>query len=135
MTITNALAGIAVFNIDESLVWYQQLLGRPPDRTPQETVAEWEFANGCGIQVFEDSERGGTSSVTLIVTDIDARVDDLKKQDIDIRATATSETSRTASIADPDGNQIVFAQILSKDASIEETASEEAATDQRRAIA
>ncbi len=52
MTITNALAGIAVFNIDESLAWYQQLLGRPPDRTPQETVAEWEFANGCGIQVF-----------------------------------------------------------------------------------
>ena len=130
MTITNTLAGIAVFNIEESLAWYQRLLGRPADRRPQETVAEWEFASGCGIQIFEDSERGGTSSITLIDSDIDARIDDLKKQDIEIRSTSATETSRTAVIADPDGNQIRFAQILTKEAG-----SQEAASEQRRAVA
>lgn len=130
MMITNTLAGIAVFNIEESVTWYQRLLGKPADRRPEETVAEWEFANGCGIQIFEDSERGGTSFVTLIDTDIDARIDDLKKQEIEIRSTSNTETSRTALIADPDGNQIRFAQILTKEAENQETAGE-----QRRAVA
>ena len=145
MTITHTLAGIAVFNIEESLPWYQRLLGGPPDRRPQETIAEWEFASGCGIQIFEDSERGGTSSVTLIDTDIDARIEDLKKQDIEIRSTSNTETSRMATIADPDGNQIMFAQYLNKNVSNKDVSNkdvsnkvisnEDAAHEQRRAVA
>lgn len=110
MTIKAALAGIAVFNLEESLVWYERLLGRGPDRRPMANVAEWRFAGGGGIQIFEDSERGGTSSVTLLDTDIDERMDELKKQGISIRATSTSAIARICIVGDPDGNQIVFAE-------------------------
>jgi len=110
MAIKAALAGIAVFNLEESLVWYERLLGRPPDRRPMAHLAEWQFASGGGVQVFEDSERGGTSSVTLVDTDIDERIGELKKQKIDIRSVSNSEIARICVIGDPDGNQIVFAQ-------------------------
>lgn len=110
MTIKAALAGIAVFNLEESIVWYERLLGRPPDRRPMDNLAEWRFASGGGIQVFEDSERGGTSSVTLVDTDIDERIGELKKQDISIRSVSNSAIARICIIGDPDGNQIVFAQ-------------------------
>lgn len=110
MAIKAALAGIAVFNLEESLVWYERLLGRPPDRRPMAHLAEWQFASGGGVQVFEDSERGGTSSVTLVDTDIDERIGELKKQKIGIRSVSNSEIARICVIGDPDGNQIVFAQ-------------------------
>lgn len=110
MSIKTALAGIAVFNFEESLGWYERLLGRPPDRRPMPHLAEWRFGSGGGIQIFEDSERGGTSSVTLVDTDIDERIDELKKQGINIRSTSNSDIARICIIADPDGNQIVFAQ-------------------------
>lgn len=110
MTIKAALAGIAVFNLEESLVWYERLLGRAPDRRPMANLAEWHFAGGGGIQIFEDSERGGTSSVTLVDTDIDERMDQLKKLDISIRSTSNSAIARICMIGDPDGNQIVFAE-------------------------
>ncbi len=130
MSIVNTLAGVAVFNLEESLDWYQRLLGRPPDRRPIESVAEWTFGNGGGIRLFEDSERGGTSSVTLIDTDIDARIGDLTKQDIEIRSTATTENSRVAMITDPDGNQIMFAQYLNN-----EVANKDVPNQPRRAVA
>lgn len=110
MTIKAALAGIAVFNLEESLVRYERLLGRPQDRRPMDNLAEWRFASGGEFQVFEDSERGGTSSVTLVDTDIDERISELKKQKIDIRSVSNSAIARICIIGDPDGNQIVFAQ-------------------------
>lgn len=110
MTIKAALAGIAVFLLEDSLVWYERLLGRPPDRRPMANVAEWHFAGGGGLQIFEDSERGGTSSVTLVDTDIDERMDELKKQGISIRSTSNLAIARICIIGDPDGNQIVFAE-------------------------
>ena len=43
MTITNALASVAVSDLTKSVKWYQRLFGRLPDCTPLPEVAEWKF--------------------------------------------------------------------------------------------
>ena len=64
MSIVNALAGIAVRDIDAAVQWYKQILG--PASRPMDEVAEWQLPNGGCIQVFEDGNRAGLSSVTLV---------------------------------------------------------------------
>ena len=110
MTTRNALAGVAVGNLDAAICWYARLLGRQHDLQPMKEVAEWEFSGGGWIQVFQDSGRAGASSVTLVETDVEARIADLEAKGIPVKATSRSDTVALAIVADPDGNQIVFAQ-------------------------
>jgi len=110
MATRNALAGVAVGDVKSAIGWYAKLLGRKPDLQPMAEVAEWEFSGGGWMQVFQDSGRAGSSSVTLVETDVDARVADLKAKGIPIKSTMSGDSVALAIIADPDGNQIVFAQ-------------------------
>ena len=73
-------------------------------------LAEWEFENGGWLQLFEDAGRAGHSSATFADNDLEGRVEDLNAKGIAIGSTSGSDTVRIAIIADPDGNQIVFAQ-------------------------
>ncbi len=113
MPVTNALAGIAVNEIEAAIHWYSQLLGRGPDQRPMPNVAEWQFEKGGWIQIFEDEDRAGASSMTLVETDLDKRIADLKAKDIPIQSRTNSPKTRTAIIEDEDGNRIVFAQSMS----------------------
>ena len=110
MATINALAGIAVRELDAGIEWYRRLLDRQPDSRPMPEVAEWEFPRGGWIQVFADAARAGSSSVTLAEDDLDARVADLDRKNIPIRRRSDSAITRVAIVADPDGNQVVFAQ-------------------------
>jgi predicted enzyme related to lactoylglutathione lyase len=110
MAIRNVLAGVAVKDLDAATAWYSKLIGRPPQSRPMAEVAEWEFARGGWLQVFEDAERAGSSSVTFAEDDLDERLAELKSLGIVIGQTTDSDYVRTAIIADPDGNQLVFAQ-------------------------
>ncbi len=110
MTVKNALAGIAVRNLDASIGWYEKLLDRSPDARPMEGLAEWQFSTGGWMQIFQDDERAGFSSVTLAEDDLDARLKQLRKKGIEIGPTTTSKLVKTAIIKDPDGNRVVFAQ-------------------------
>ena len=109
MTI-NALAGIAVKDLAAALPWYERLLDRSPDARPMSEVAEWKFDGGGWIQVFEDPQRAGRSSVTLVERDLDERLSDLDAKTIEIRNATDADSVRTAIVDDPDGNQLVFAQ-------------------------
>ena len=80
MAITNALAGIAVRDMETSVRWYSRLLDRMPDRTPMPEVAEWEFADGGWIQVFHDKQRAGSSSVTLVESSLEATIGRLESE-------------------------------------------------------
>ena len=110
MTVKNALAGVAVKDLDAAIPWYQRLLDRSPDARPMQEVAEWEFSGGGWMQVFQDPDRAGSSSVTLVDNDVDVRLADLKAKGITIDSTSSSDDVKTAIISDPDGNRIVFAQ-------------------------
>ena len=71
MAIVNALAGIMVSDLATAEAWYEQLLSRPADARPMEGLAEWALADGGWIQVLQDKERPGSSSVTFLVSGLD----------------------------------------------------------------
>lgn len=110
MTITNALASLAVADLAASVGWYEKLFGRSADSTPMPQLAEWKFGGGGWLQVYELRERAGSGSVTLAVSDLDEQIKCLHRIGIDAgRAMVTSHAS-VVMIKDPDGNSIAFAQ-------------------------
>lgn len=113
MTIKNVLAGVAVANLDKAIGWYTRLIGRAPDDRPMPEVAEYRFGGGGWLQIFADADRAGQSSVTLTVDDLDARLGELKAAGIEAGSPTRSDYVDTAIVADPDGNQIVFAEAKS----------------------
>jgi catechol 2,3-dioxygenase-like lactoylglutathione lyase family enzyme len=108
MMITNALASVAVNNVEDAAKWYARLLDRSGNR-PMAEVAEWQFEGGGGLQVYELPERAGSGSFTAAVADVDevaARLDDLG---IEHPEPTHGDAVDTLMIVDPDGNHIAFA--------------------------
>jgi hypothetical protein len=71
MTIENALASVALKDLKAAAAWYEKLFRRPADLTPILEVAEWKFARGDWLQVYQLPEGAGGGSCTLAVRDID----------------------------------------------------------------
>jgi predicted enzyme related to lactoylglutathione lyase len=108
MTITNALASLAVRDLEDASPFYEQILG--PGSHPMEEVVEWTLERGGGLQVYRGPERAGRGSCTLIVDDID----EIARRLNDSGIAANVEPVRndrvdTIMIKDPDGNSIAFA--------------------------
>jgi predicted enzyme related to lactoylglutathione lyase len=115
MAITNALASVAVKDLDASIRWYEKLFGRSPSR-PMPEVAEWRFERGGWLQVYELPERAGCGSFTLAVSSIAEQVAQLEKLQVDTSERTFSQKVDTVMITDPDGNHIAFAE--AKDGSL-----------------
>ncbi len=62
MTVQNALAGVAVKNLEQAVAWYAKLIGRPADSHPMAEVYEYHFPAGGWLQIFADADRAGKSS-------------------------------------------------------------------------
>jgi hypothetical protein len=58
---------------------------------PMEGLAEWKLENGGWIQVFQDKDRAGSSSVTFLVSGLDDQLAELKAKGISIERTTTSD--------------------------------------------
>ncbi len=112
MSITNALASVAVKDLRSTSQWYENLFGRPADSTPMSELAEWEFEEGGWLQVYQNPERAGTGSVTLAVSDLEQQIAVLKKSGIEAGATMKRAKVKVVMIKDPDGNSIAFAEAL-----------------------
>lgn len=112
MSITNALASVAVKDLSSAVQWYQRLFGRPPDSEQEPDVAGWKFEQGGWLQVYKNAERAGHGSLTLAVTSLDEQVADLEKRGIDPGRHMTSANVRVVMIKDQDGNSIAFAETI-----------------------
>lgn len=110
MTITNALASIAVDDITEALDFYETLFGRPADARPMNDVAEWKLPGGGWVHVATDSDRAGASSLTLIVDDLAIELGRLSLLGLTPVAKSMGDFFKTAKFRDGDGNQIIFSQ-------------------------
>jgi hypothetical protein len=108
MSIENALASVAVKNLDGAVRWYESILDRPPSR-PMPEVAEWGFERGGGLQVYQLPERAGSGSFTLVVTSIEDQIARLDRLGIDTANRTSGDRVKTVMITDPDGNHIAFA--------------------------
>ena len=113
MTVKNALAGVAVADLDRAVAWYATALGRQPDSRPMPEVAEYSFPTGGWLQLFADKERAGKSSVTLTVDNLDARIKELAAAGIVAGEPTNTDFVDTATVTDPDGNRLVFAEAKS----------------------
>ncbi len=111
MTIKNALASVAVKDIDAAVTWYEKVLGRPADSTQISGMTEWKFHGGGGLQVYALPERAGSCSSTLTVSDIDEEVARLAKLGI-AAGVQVGEKVKVFMVKDTDGNSIAFAQAL-----------------------
>lgn len=109
MSITNTLAGIAVANLSAAYPWYERLLGRAADERTAQRGAEWRF-DGASIRVFADGGRAGSSCVTLVVDDIERQVQVLADRYFAVGDPTQIAQTRSTTVRDPDGNQIVFAE-------------------------
>jgi hypothetical protein len=104
MALKNVLAFTAVRNIEAAIRWYKMLLRREPDTQPMKGLAEWQFEAGGWLQVHENKQMAGRSSVTFVETDVDDRIKQLQRAGIEPKSSMRGEQ-----VTDPDGNQIVFA--------------------------
>ena len=110
MTISNALAGIAVDDLGEVLDFYVTLFGRAADARPMNDVAEWKLPGGGWVHVFTDADRAGASTVTLIVDDLPIELARLDLNGLKPVSKAIGDFFKTAKFRDPDGNQIILSQ-------------------------
>lgn len=109
MTITNALASVAVKDIKTAVQWYEKVIGRPADSRPMPDPAEWKFSSGGWLQVYAFPERAGACSCTLAISNIDVEAVRLEKLGIATGARIGDQV-KVFMVEDPDGNHIAFAQ-------------------------
>jgi ketosteroid isomerase-like protein len=109
MTISNALASVAVKDIGVAVRWYAKVLGRPPDSTPTPELAEWTFPSGGWLQVYALPERAGSCSCTLAISDIDVEAARLERLGA-VTGAQIAEHVKVFMVKDPDGNSIAFSQ-------------------------
>ena len=77
------------------------------------TAAEWHLTETGSIQLVQSAEHAGKGLVTLAVDDVDELIVDLAGRDLELAAADTpSGMFLIASIADPEGNVITFAEDL-----------------------
>jgi len=112
MLIKNAIASLAVSDLNKSRAWYEKLFGRGSDSNPMPEVIEWKFERGGWLQVYKGPERAGNGSLTLAVDSIDEMGEHLAEIGLDGSKRTESDKVRTIMIADPDGNSIAFAEAI-----------------------
>jgi predicted enzyme related to lactoylglutathione lyase len=110
MAFKNAIASVAVRDLETAIRWYEELLGKPPDSRPMTELAEWRFDGGGWLQVYHLPERAGAGSVTLAVSGLDDLTARLARRGIDTRQRTQEPRIRTLMIVDPDGNHIALAE-------------------------
>lgn len=110
MAITNVLTTLPVTNFEEALIWYARFFGRAPDNRPMDGLAEWQLTDTGGVQVFDDPGNAGAAAVTIAVDDLEAHVAGLERVGAAVSPITSGEMARFATVRDPDGNTMTFAE-------------------------
>jgi predicted enzyme related to lactoylglutathione lyase len=106
---TFVFAALGVADLAASVTWYERLLGRAPDLVPNEREAAWRLTDTGWIYVVCDDERAGRTLVTILVGDIDDLVAGFARRGVVVPVVTVPE-GRRATLTDPDGNTLAFAQ-------------------------
>ena len=116
MSITSVMAVVTVADFDAGLDWYQRFFGRPADLRPMDGLAEWHLTETGVVQVVYDSDRGGSALLTLGVEDLNGIIAEFAARGLTVGEVIEGVIARIASISDPEGNTITFAQLYGSDA-------------------
>lgn len=108
MTFSYVLAGSVVSDLATAEPWYRSLFGRDPDARPMAGLLEWHLDGASGVQVWQDPERAGRSSVVLGSDDLDAAVERLTAEGVAHDGPEPGGGARLLRLVDPDGNSVVL---------------------------
>lgn len=115
MSNSNFSSVVSVLHVEDhaaAVEWYEKWIGREPDVTPDEGVAEWQLAENAWIQVSiaPDSALVGKSSVVCGVHDIELQRSACESAGVSVDETQDYGFIKLASSTDPAGNSVVFVQ-------------------------
>jgi catechol 2,3-dioxygenase-like lactoylglutathione lyase family enzyme len=118
MPITEFFAGIAVADFAAMRAWYERLMDRPPDFSPQDGEVVWRVTEHAWIYVVATRHdgaagRAGMALLTILVDDLAQQVAQVAARGLPIGPiTADPGGVRKAVLSDPEGNRITFSQPL-----------------------
>ncbi|PHR74452.1 MAG: hypothetical protein COA66_01280 [Arcobacter sp.] len=116
--INSVISVIPVKNFELALEWYQKLFEREPDLVPMEGIAEWQLLENAWIQVSIDLERAGSTTVVIVVNDLESKCKVILDANLPIgEIVEYPEVIKMAEIIDKEGNKISFVQDISNDPS------------------
>jgi predicted enzyme related to lactoylglutathione lyase len=112
LRVVYVFAAVVVSDRDRSVAWYERLFGRGPDLLPNDREAAWTLMDGASLYVVVDASRSGPGVVTLIVDDLDARLEAIEARGLTASTVETiTGAGRKATIFDPDDNAIALVEL------------------------
>ncbi|WP_209020715.1 VOC family protein [Nocardioides sp. 1609] len=103
------LAALPVSDADTARVFYEQLLGAPPDDAPMPGLTQWRLGDGV-LQVVVDADRAGGGLATLVFDDLAAAAEGLRARGVGLDVAEGEVVTSVARVVDPDGNVITLVQ-------------------------
>lgn len=109
---TSLISVLHVSDFDKAVEWYAKWLGRKPDITPEEGIAEWQLVENALIQVSvaPDPSLVGKSFVVCGVRDIEVQRVVCQNAGVSVSETQDLGFIKLAQASDPAGNTVMFVQ-------------------------
>ena len=108
---TDLFAGVRVRDIAQGRAWYVRLLGSEPAFFPNDVEAVWAVGEQRWFYLFEDAPKAGSALVTVMVADLDATIEAIRRRGIEPTEFEDYGEARKYVFHDPDGNEIGIGQV------------------------
>ena len=112
MSIATIFAHLSCSDIELSTSWYEKLFGQPPIRRPMPGLVEWQFSDSAEVQLYEQKEHAGHSTLTLGVLPMEPERTRLVEAGLAAGPIEQADDYFIMQLRDPDQNLVVLASIL-----------------------
>ena len=109
MSIETVFAHVSCASLEISAKWYEKLFDKPPTRRPMAGLAEWQFTASAEVQLFEEKEHAGSSTLTLGVLPLEPERARLQAAGLEPGPIEEAKDFFLVRLRDPDGNLVVLA--------------------------
>ena len=109
MTIATVFARVSCTGLASSTAWYEKLFGEPPLRRPMPGLAEWQFSSSPEVQLYEEKEHAGHSTLTLGVLPLEPERRRPEAVGLAPGPIEKADDFFNLRLRDPDGNLIALA--------------------------
>jgi len=109
MGIATIFAHVSCRDVARSAPWYEALFGKPPVRRPMPGLVEWQFTDSAEVQLCEEPEHAGHTSLTLGVLPMEPEWRRLTDAGLAPGPIEAVDDYFVVRLRDPDGNRIVLA--------------------------
>jgi hypothetical protein len=109
MSIATIFAHLSCSDIEVSTTWYEKLFGQAPARRPMPGLVEWQFSDSAEVQLYEEKEHAGHSTLTIGVLPLEPERKRLLDAGLEPGPIEDTGSYFIMRMRDPDQNLIVFA--------------------------